>query len=196
MEHHPEGKMKKATFLLIMLAALGTTSCKNENGGEGPPPNNNNNNTNTPRTEVPDEIVGAWESSPIDFVRWENYQQGYYAGRDAVPSREAMVFAKNGDAKFYRYEFVFNFYEELIDCVGTVTFNGDGTFTFYPVRGRKRYNDLRNASNSYDRALTSTELNDPKLAGKRAYVYDGSLDPPGLQITVPSSPTYEWYKKE
>jgi hypothetical protein len=46
-----------------------------------------------------------------------------------------MVFEKDGEAKFYRYEFAFELYEELIDCTGTVRFTHAGTFTFYPVQG-------------------------------------------------------------
>src|SRR5262249_53104141 len=60
-----------------------------------------------PRTEVPHELVGTWQSGSIDFVRWENYKQGYWAGRNAIPSREAMTFRADGSAKFYRYEFAF-----------------------------------------------------------------------------------------
>jgi hypothetical protein len=177
--------MKKVISLLSMLVVLGTISCKKDSGGS---PNN-------PRTDVPDEIVGAWESGSIDFAIWENYQEGYYAGRDAIPSREAMVFSKNGDAKFYRYEFAYGLYEELIDCTGTVTFNGDGTFTFYPTAGRKRFYDTHYSGHNADRGLTSTELADPKLAGKRGYSYDNSSNPPALQITVPTSAPYYWYKK-
>lgn len=148
------------------------------------------------RTEVPDPIVGAWQAGAIDFALWENYREGYYAGRNAVPSREAMVFSKNGDAKFYRYEFAFNFYEELIDCEGSVAFHGDGTFTFYPVSGRKRFYDSRHSEQNVDRALTVAELTDPELAGKRAYAIVGSSEPATLQITVPSSAPYNWYRKE
>ena len=143
---------------------------------------------------MPDELVGAWEHGTIDFVLWENYREGYYAGRNAIPSREAMVFEKNGDAKFYRYEFAFGLYEELIDCTGTVTFNSDGTFTFYPRQGRKRYYNTRHSEDNKDRPLNSTELNNPKIAGKRGYTYNGS-DPGKLQITVPGSAPYNWYKK-
>ena len=172
-----------------MISLLGTASCdKDGNGSTG-------GNTNTPRTEVPDEIVGAWDDGSLDFVRWENYTEGYWAGRNAAPSREAMVFNKNGDAKFYRYEFAFGIYEELIDCTGTVSFNGDGTFTFYPTQGRKRYFDSRYAPNNKDRALTNTELGSSKLAGKRGYVYNGTTNPPTIRITVPGSAPYNWYKK-
>src|SRR4051812_36044613 len=106
-----------------------------------------------------------------------------------------MVFNKNGDAKFYRYEFAYGLYEELIDCTGTVTFNGDGTFTFYPTQGRKRYYNTRHSEDNVDRGFTSTELADPKLAGKRGYTYIGESDPPAIQITVPGSAPYNWYKK-
>lgn len=107
-----------------------------------------------------------------------------------------MVFSKNGDAKFYRYEAAFNFYEELIDCVGTVAFHGDGTFTFYPVSGRKRFHDFRYSAQSVDRLLTAEELVLPKLAGTRAYAYIPGSAPETVQITVPSSAPYKWYKKE
>jgi hypothetical protein len=86
-------------------------------------------------------------------------------------------------------------YEELIDCEGTVSFNGDDTFTFYPLKGRKRYCDTRNSINNKDRALTGTELNAPRLAGKRRYNYIASPDPVALRITVPGSAPYNWYKK-
>jgi len=146
------------------------------------------------KTEVPSELVGSWHTGAFDFVLWENYREGYYAGRNAVPSREAMVLRQDGSAKFYRYEFAFNFYEELIDCEGTVTFHGDGTFTFYPTRGRKRFNDFRHSEQSLDRALSAAELAAPKLAGRRAYAYVAGSEPPTLQITVPSSAPYNWYK--
>lgn len=180
--------MKKLFYLLAMISVFGTISCKKDDAGTDGP-------GNTPRTEVPDELVGAWEHGTIDFQLWENYQEGHYAGRNAAPTREAMIFNKNGDAKFYRYEFAFNLYEELIDCTGTVTFNGDGTFTFYPTKGRKRFYDTRHSSNNVDRALTAAELAAPEIAGKRGYVYNGASNPPVIRITVPSSAPYNWYKK-
>ncbi|WP_018615861.1 hypothetical protein [Segetibacter koreensis] len=179
--------MKKLLFLLSTIAVLGTTSCKKDSEHPG-------DLGNTPRTQVPDEIVGAWESGSIDFVLWENYREGYYAGRNAIPSREAMVFNKNGDAKFYRYEFAYGLYEELIDCTGTVTFNDKGTFTFFPIKGRKRFYNTRHSDNNADRELTSTELADPKIAGMRRYAYISSSNP-AIQITVPGSASYNWYKK-
>ncbi len=178
--------MKKLLFLLSIITLLGTISCT--------PDDEENVGPKTPRTEVPDEIVGAWEHGYIDFELWENYPEGYYAGRNSVPSREAMVFQKNGDAKFYRYEFALGLYEELIDCTGTVTFNDDGTFTFYPRQGRKRFLDTHHG-NHKDRALTNEELTSPKLAGTRGYTYNGSSDPPFIRITVPTSAPYNWYKK-
>lgn len=148
------------------------------------------------RSEVPAELVGAWAHGYIDFALWENYRPGQWAGRDAIPSREAMVFSKNGEARFYRYEFARNLYEELIDCEGTVAFHGDGTFTFYPIRGRKRFIDNTQSHRSTDRALTAAELAQPKLAGKRAYTYVTGASPETVRITVPSSAPYNWYKQE
>jgi hypothetical protein len=147
-----------------------------------------------PKTEVPDELVGSWADGSFDFVLWENYQQGYWSSRNAVPVREAMVFSKNGDARYYRYETLYIFYESLVDCTGTVTFNNNGTFTFYPAQGRKRYYDTRDSSRNYDRPLTKEELIEPKIAGTRGYTYNGSTDPPTIQIKVPTSPVYNWYK--
>jgi hypothetical protein len=160
--------------------------------GAEPPPRP----TGVQRTEVPSELVGAWHTGAFDFALWENYREGYYAGRNAVPSREAMIFRKDGSAKFYRYEFAFNLYEELIDCEGTVAFPGDGTFVFFPVQGRKRFNDFRHSEQSADRALTAAELSAPKLAGRRAYAYASGSQPVTIQITVPSSAPYNWYRAE
>lgn len=150
----------------------------------------------SPRTEVPVELVGAWSHGYIDFALWDNYRQGQWAGRNAVPSREAMILGRNGDAKFYRYEFAFTLYEELIDCEGTVAFHGDGTFTFYPTKGRKRFFDMTHSERNTDRALTAAELMLPKLAGTRAYAYVPGSSPATVQIKVPSSAAYNWYKQE
>lgn len=189
--------MRRLAFLFITTAALLTTSCQKDGAasttGGGPPAKDPP--ADQPRAHVPDEVVGSWEHGTIDFALWENYKPGRYAGRDAIPSREAMTIAKNGDAKFYRYQFALGLYEELIDCEGTVTFPGDGTFTFRPVKGRKRFYDTRHSANNKDRPLTEAELKDPKLAGKRRYEYLASSDPVALRITVPSSAPYNWYKK-
>lgn len=178
----------KKLFLLLGLVTTLAVSCKKDDNGDG-------GGGGTPRTEVPDELVGAWEHGTIDFTFWENYKQGQWAGRNAIPTREAMIFSKNGEAKFYRYEGLFNFYEELIDCTGTVTFNGDGTFTFYPVKGRKRFFDTQHAPNNKDRALTKDELAGPKLGGKRGYVYVANSTPQKIEIKVPTSAPYFWYRK-
>jgi hypothetical protein len=186
--------MKRSTLVLVVTAVLCVTGCRKDAGSRGESPVNTS-NASTPKPEVPSEVVGAWEHGSIDFTLWENYKQGYYAGRNAAPTREAMVIGKNGDAKFYRYEFALGLYEELIDCEGAVTFHGDGTFTFTPAKGRKRFLDTRNPARNKDRALTTAELGEPKLAGKRAYTYLASSDPVALRITVPSSAPYNWYKK-
>lgn len=185
--------------LFIVAALLCAAGCgKNDANPAGDPtpktPHTDPPKTEAPKTEVPAELVGTWEHGSIDFTLWENYKQGYYAGRNAAPSREAMVIRKDGTAKFYRYEFAFNLYEELIDCEGTITVAGD-EFTFTPTKGRKRHFDTRYAPNNKDRALTDKELTDPKLAGKRRYAVVPKSDPPALRITVPSSAPYNWYKK-
>jgi hypothetical protein len=183
--------MNRAGILVIAVAVLGMASC-DSGGSAGTTRSATSAIAELPPTEVPDAIVGAWEHGTIDFALWENYKEGHYASRNATPTREAMTIAKNGDAKFYRYEFAFGLYEELVDCEGTVDFHGDGTFTFRPAMGRKRYFDTRHSKNSKDRALADAELNDPRWAGKRRYTL---TDPVTLQITVPGSAPYNWYKK-
>ncbi len=184
----------KRIALLDVAAGLGTAGCT-AGGGSGETPPTSRPTVNTPRAAVPDEVVGTWEHGAIDFALWENYRERYYAGRNAAPTREAMVIGTNGDAKFYRYEFAFGLYEELIDCEGTVTFPGDGTFTFTPTRGRKRHYDRRHPANNKDRPLTAEELKAPKLAGTRRYEPVANSDPAALRITVPGSAPYNWYKK-
>jgi hypothetical protein len=192
--------VRRIAVLLAAAAALGGAGCERGAGPGGEPtaknPTADPPGTDPPKAEVPAELVGAWEHGPIDFALWENYKPGYYAGRNAAPSREAMVIGKDGGAKFYRYEFAFGLYEELIDCEGAVTVGGDGTFTFTPTKGRKRHLDTRYPPNNKDRALTAEELKAPKLAGKRAYARVASSDPPALRITVPGSAPYNWYRKQ
>lgn len=147
----------------------------------------------SPRTEVPSELVGAWTSGSLDFAFWENYREGYWAGRNASPTREAMIFREDGSAKFYRYEFAFGVYEELVDCEGTVAFHDAGTFTFYPEKGRKRFYDSRYSAKNSDRALRADELLDPSWAGTRAYTFDSARD--AILIKVPSSAPYYWYRQ-
>lgn len=182
--------MRRIALLSILFVGLG---CKKEAGSGSDTPSKNV-PADSPKTEVPAEFVGTWVHGSIDFELWENYKPGYYAGRNAAPMREAMVIDKNGGAKFYRYEFAFGLYEELIDCEGTIAFD-DGTFTFSPRKGRKRFLDTRYAVNNKDRALTDAELKDAKLAGKRRYELLAKSDPVTLRITVPSSAPYNWYKK-
>lgn len=148
------------------------------------------------QSNVPAELVGVWNTGSLDLEFWENYREGYWAGRNATPTREAMILREDGSAKFYRYEFLFNFYEEMIDCEGSVAFHHDGTFTFSPLSGRKRFHDFRNSERTVDRLLTAQELVAAKLAGTRAYTYDPTTTPPTMEIKVPTSAPYNWYKQQ
>jgi len=149
----------------------------------------------TQRTQVPDEIVGTWNDGAFDFATWESYREQTWCGRSAAPTREAMVFEQSGDATYYRYECLYNFYEKLEEAEGTVAFHDDGTFTFAPRAGRRRYFEWRRSEANEDRPLTAAELVDPDLAGTRKYAYDGTTTPVTMRITVPSSAPYNWYKQ-
>ena len=186
--------MRRIALSVAITAALAAPGCGPDAGPGGDPPATGP-TAGPPKTEVPGELVGAWEHSSIDFKLWENYKEGHYAGRNATPMREAMILRRDGTAKYYRYQFAFNLYEELIDCEGTVAFDGD-TFTFTPVKGRKRHIDTHHPANTRDRPLTDKELTDPRLAGKRKYEYIASSDPAVVRITVPSSAPYNWYRKQ
>ena len=186
--------MRGIALLLVATAGLIAVGCGTD-ASPGEEPIATSPTADPPRAEVPAPLVGAWEHSSIYFKLWENYKEGHYAGRNATPMREAMIFRIDGTAKYYRYEFMFNLYEELIDCEGTVSFDGD-TVTFTPVKGRKRHIDTRHPANTRDRSLTDKELTDPKLAGKRKYEYIASSDPAVIRITVPSSAPYNWYRKQ
>ncbi|MEV6332432.1 hypothetical protein [Streptomyces sp. NPDC051909] len=181
--------MKRITFPIIVMIMLGVAGCRDGNGPQGDA------SASPLGGKVPSELVGTWGSGAIDLTLWENYREGYYAGRNAIPTREVMIFKEDGAAKFYRYEYALNLYEELIDCEGFVTFNEDGTFTFHPVKGRKRFYDS-NPGNVADKALSGGELNDPEISGKRSYIYHGETNPATLEITVPGSAPYSWYKSE
>lgn len=172
--------MRRSLLLLTATALAGTPA------GAADPPKN----------AVPDGLAGTWQHGWIDFEVWENYPERKYAGRNATPMREAMVIHKDGRAKYYRYEFAFGLYEELVDCEGKVTFHGDGTFTFTPSKGRKRFIDTRNPTNTKDRPLTEAELKNPKWAGTRRYEHDPAADPDALTIKVPTSAAYKWYRRK
>lgn len=182
--------MRPSVLLLIVTAVLDNSDAGTSGGlrAANPP-------ADPQKAEVPGELVGAWEHGSIDFALWENYKKGHYAGRNAAPTREAMVIGKDGKARYYRYEFAFGVYEVLVDCEGTVTFPGDGTFTFSAAKGRKRFFDTRNPDKDKDRELTNAELSDAKWSGKRRYAYVASADPVAVRITVPGSAPYNWYKK-
>lgn len=186
--------MKQTWVVLVLTVALGPAGCT-KSGTPATDPVESRSTASAPRSEVPAELVGSWEHGSINFALWENYKEGHYAGRNAAPTREAMTIGRNGEARFYRYEMAYPLYEELIDCDGTVAFDSD-TFTFTPVRGRKRHFDTRHSANNQNRPLTPTELTAPKLAGKRRYAVLTGSTPPAIRITVPGSAPYNWYKKE
>ena len=173
--------MKKLLLSLnaiLLLTLLTFTAYTQPNNGKPPGPN------------VPDELVGNWANGSFDFKFWENYKEGYYMSRNATIVREAMVFKKNEEARYYRYYNGWPSHEKLVDCIGTVTFNNDGTFSFQATKGRKRVYG-KNAKNE-DRPLTAKELDDPEISGKRKF--ELTSDPATIRITVPGSAPYNWYK--
>ncbi len=145
----------RALPAILLLLTMSLPSCELLRKDEDPEPTPGPGDDDELRTTVPDKVVGTWANGSFDFELWENYREGYWAGRNAETVREAMIFEKNGDAKYYRYEGAHGIDELLIDCTGTVAFNDDGTFTFYPKKGRRRYYATTDRTKS-DRPLTDT----------------------------------------
>jgi len=151
--------MKKAFLFSACIALLIITGCSKKNNGGGiliP---------DTPRGEVPDELVGKWLNGTFAMSNWYSYD-GQYQGNPFSSSR-AFSFSKDGHAEFFQIIKTYNgscATDGLTEFKGTVKFNAeDGSFTFYPQQGIFRGYYSCAGSSNFSRAAKKEELNPIKL---------------------------------
>lgn len=155
--------MKKQLKTMILVLALLATACT-KSDEEGDLIND------TPRSEVPDALVGKWLNGTFSMSNWWTYD-GQYAGNPFSSSR-AFHFEKNGDAEFFQVIKSFNgacSTEAFTYFRGTVQFNADGSFTFYPRQGNFRGFYSCASGNNFNRPAGVDELNPIKLYWDRQF---------------------------
>lgn len=146
--------MKTLLFYFLLLSAIALGAC-NKNSNDVIVPN-------TPRTEVPDELVGSWLSGSFAMSNWWSYNGSQYAGNPYTRS-VAFKFDKNGTAEFYLAIATFNGScrtEGFTYFKGTVAFDeGAQSFTFHPQKGNFRGFYSCSPTSNFNRPATASELN-------------------------------------
>lgn len=121
--------MKKVVLTLLSIASLSLffTACEKDKP-EG-------NKITTPKTEVPDELVGKWSAGDFDITEFWNYN-----GSSQPDANEMVAYsiAKDGSAEqfiYYRFTDGSN-KQTLTHRKGSVTYNaGTSTLQFCPAEG-------------------------------------------------------------
>ena len=150
--------MKKLMLFSVCAVLLVITGCNHKDGGSVLIPD-------TPRSEVPDALVGQWLNGTFAMSNWYTYD-GQYAGNPFSSSR-AFTFTKDGHAEFFQIIKTFDGVcatDAMTEFKGTVKFDAnDGSFTFYPQQGKFRgyYSCL--PSKNFSRSAKKEELNPIKL---------------------------------
>jgi len=150
----------RSTLVLLLATCLLFTACsKNKDGDEVLI-------HDTPRTDVPDELVGKWLNGTFSMSNWWSYDGKQYGGNPYSSSR-AFNFSANGDAEFFQIIKTFNgscSEEAFTYFKGTVEFNeAGGYFTMHPQRGNFRGFYSCAANRNFNRSATRDELKPIKL---------------------------------
>lgn len=124
--------MKKLFNWLLLLVATTTllTACEKDDAKED--------RIETPKTEVPDELVGKWSAGDFDITEFWNYN-----GSSQPDATEMVAYsiAKDGSAEqFIYYRFTDGSGKQTLTYrKGSVTYNtGTGTLQFCPAEGTVR----------------------------------------------------------
>lgn len=141
-----------ATFLMIVLLAF---ACSKSGKDDITIPD-------TPRSEVPDALVGNWLSGTFAMSDWWSYDGSQYEGNPYSQS-VAFKFLKNGDAEFFLALASFDGAcrtEAFTYLKGTVKFDeANHSFTLYPQQGNYRGFYSCSPSRNFDRPAQKSELN-------------------------------------
>ena len=140
--------------MLAVAGAILFTSCKKNSDTPG------NVTGDTPRSEVPDEMVGQWLDGNFSMTDWYDYN-GNWTG-NAYERSTAFDFSKKGDASFFLMISTYDGYcrtQGLTDLQGTVKFDeANHSFTLYPQQGRYRGFYSCQPDQNFDRAAEADEL--------------------------------------
>ncbi|QNF34696.1 hypothetical protein HUW51_18910 [Adhaeribacter swui] len=146
---------KAVLFTLLMLVSLMLPSCFlfGDDDEDDPKP--------APRSEVPAALAHKWLAGQFSMTEFWKYD-GSYSG-NAFEMGIAFDFKANGDAEFYMVTGGTSMgcrTESFIYKKGTVLFNNNNSFTFYPTEGRKRgyYRGCAASYDDYDEKYTSKDL--------------------------------------
>jgi hypothetical protein len=146
---------RSAARAAVLLSAALLTACGGDSStGPGETPV-----FDTPRTEVPDVLVGRWMYGSISPTNFWNDHTGQYAG-NAYGFADHITFQENGTYTRLVYIYTQNYgcrTQVWTQMQGTVTVDGE-TFTLYPGVGRYKAADTCIARYNFDRAMTRAEL--------------------------------------
>lgn len=154
------------TALPLALAGLLLAGCGGGGGGSGAT------HYDTPRTEVPADLVGDWlygTISPTNF--WDDHTGQYEGSAYGISD----YYRFDGDGTFEEYTYL---YTQSYGCrtqawtrmEGTVAFDG-ATFTKYAGAGRYRAADNCIAAYNFERDMKPEEV-----AQHQGQVYDWGLE--------------------
>ena len=121
--------MKKVFIALLMLSAVATfTACEKDDVKEE--------RIETPKTTVPDELVGKWSAGDFDITEFFSYN-----GTSQPDATEMVAYsiAKDGTAEQFIYFRFDDGKQTLTHRKGSVTFNeATSTLQFCPAEGTVR----------------------------------------------------------
>ena len=144
--------MKRCLLFSLLVTCLSLVSCSKDEEDAFI--------ADTPRSEVPDELVGQWLNGTFSMSNWWTYD-GTYAGNPYSSSR-AFTLHKDGSAEFFQVIKTYNgscATEAFSYFKGTVDFNNNTqSFTFYPQRGNFRGFYSCSGESNFDRSPTKEEL--------------------------------------
>lgn len=158
-----------------LLAACGGSDAVTGPGGGG-----------TPRSDLPEGLVGRWRYGVVSSTNFWNDHTGVYAG-NAYGISDYYDFAANGTYKRLTYIYT-NSYgcqtQVWTEMQGTLTAD-DERFTLYPTQGRYKVADNCAASRNYTRPMTAAELTERQ---GDVWVWERGQDAYGQEVLAADKP--------
>jgi hypothetical protein len=147
--------MKVKLLFAALLAVVLASACEKTNDSD------DKLIRDTPRSQVPGELLGKWLNGTFSMSNWYSYDGKQYLGNPYTRS-SAFDFKKNGEAEFFQVIKTFNGMcstEGFTTLKGTVQFNeSNRSFTFHPQSGNYRGFYSCASSSNFNRAAKKEEL--------------------------------------